>query len=552
MPTRIRRRLRALALIGAAALLAVTCGRLGVTAPATAHAATTLSAADASACSLPHQVLLRVWRGFRADRSGDLLIVPKPFYYIDGGRSHSTPWPYTQDIPMLWYGPSFVPAQGAVNRPVQMVDVAPTMADLLHFDGFHAPDGKSMTEAVDPQAPTPKLIVVVVWDAGGRDVLNQWPDSWPNLKALIPKGTWYEHATVGSSPSVTPPSHANLGTGAYPFRHGEMDNQDRINGTIVGSFSKGPALLAEPTLADIYDLAMGNRPKVGIVATIPEHMGMIGHGSFWQGGDKDVAVLSALLSEEGAESKEWNLPRTMSPYFRFPAYVRDLPSLSTYLDYADAIDGVRDGLWRGHTFAAQKSGFDTPARIPYETRAIQDVITREGFGADGTPDLLFTNYKLIDEIGHEYFSTSLEMKDSVQAQDEMLPGFIDFLNRQVGRDRWVMLVTADHGHVPDPAVSGGFSIKSTTLESQLNARFGAGAVDKIRPTQIYMHMDVLANGGFTLDDVSSFLLGVTKGDNRPPPQVVPADQAHDPVFDAAFPGADLTSLPCLPEARAAA
>ena len=44
-----------------------------------------------------------------------------------------------------------------------------------------------------------------------------------------------------------------------------------------------------PTLADLYDRAMGNKPIVGMVATVDIHLGMIGHGCFWNGGDQDIA-----------------------------------------------------------------------------------------------------------------------------------------------------------------------------------------------------------------------------------------------------------------------
>ena len=38
---------------------------------------------------------------------------------------------------------------------------------------------------------------------------------------------------------------------------------------------------------------------------------------------------------------------------------------------------------------------------------------REGFGADDVPDLLYINYKLVDEIGHLYSMNAAEMRDAV-------------------------------------------------------------------------------------------------------------------------------------------
>jgi hypothetical protein len=40
---------------------------------------------------------------------------------------------------------------------------------------------------------------------------------------MIPKGIWFDHASVGSSPSITPATHATLGTGAFPMHTGQTD-----------------------------------------------------------------------------------------------------------------------------------------------------------------------------------------------------------------------------------------------------------------------------------------------------------------------------------------
>jgi predicted AlkP superfamily pyrophosphatase or phosphodiesterase len=426
-----------------------------------------------------------------------------------------------------------------------MVDVSPTMARLLHFADFHAPDGHVMPGVASAGSPVPRLMLVVVWDGGGRDVLGLWPDAWPHLKRIIPDGVWFDRATVGSSPSVTPPSHADLGTGAYPMHHGMLDLYQRMGGVVIKAIRRGPAELLKPTLADVYDAANGNRPKVGLVASMGEHMGMIGHGSWRKGGDRDVAVLSQrdLHSDQSAN---WALPALFQRYFRFPTYVTKLPAISTYFPYADALDGTQDGRWRGHSFSSLVDGWDTPARIPYETRVIERVISHEGFGSDSIPDLLLTNYQLIDEIGHKFFSNDVEMRDALVAQDAGLPNLIRFLNSRVGTGKWVMLITADHGHQQDPRKSGGFSINELRLKQQLGAKFGSEAVQKIRPTQIFVDPAQLRVAGHTLREMSNYLLSYTKGDSDP---AAPSDQRGQMVFAAALPSWMLGQLPCLPEAR---
>ena len=107
-------------------------------------------------------------------------------------------------------------ARGSVDRPVTLAGIAPTVAELLHFDGYRAIDGQPMARPSSPRDAMPKLVVTMVWDAGGINVLDEWPGRHPYLDKLIEKGTWYEDASVGSSPTSTAQVHATIGTGAFP------------------------------------------------------------------------------------------------------------------------------------------------------------------------------------------------------------------------------------------------------------------------------------------------------------------------------------------------
>lgn len=517
-----------------------------------------MRAAIRSACSIPHEWLLRTWRGYRADRGPNLQILPAFPNFIGSGYPHVGPWPYDQNVPVLWYGPGYIRPVGSIPRPVTLVDVAPTQADLLNFD-FPAPDGRPMTEALVPRADRPappQLIVTLVWDSAGRNVLATWPKEWPYLRSLIPQGAWYDRASVGSSPSSTAQDHVNIGTGAYPRASGIIAHHMRIGDQIVGPFINGPDLLLRPTLADLYDRSTGGAALVGEVATVNIHLGMIGHGSMWGGGDKDSLILREQpgASTQGAEGGSWNIPSADQRDFSFPSWVQDLPPLSADFKTADAADGTFDGTWRGNVIADQKGGFDTPARIPNQTRLIEALIKRQRFGKDDVPDLLMINYKLIDEVGHIWTMNSQEMRDSVRIQDQYLKVLIDFLNQQVGKNRWAMVVTADHGAVPNVKVSGAFQISSGMVLNALNGKFDTDgddvpAIEQIYQTGAFVNTDELRQNGFTLADVAQYVTtltqGQTAGQDVPP---APGNE-NEPAFQAAFPSEIMQDLPCLPEAR---
>jgi hypothetical protein len=490
-------------------------------------------------------------------RSGDIQIIPKYPNFVNGGLTHATPYPYTQDVPLFIYGPGYV-RPGVYRNPVTLADVAPTTGELVKFP-FRAPDGSAQTQALLPAdaRPLPRLVVTLVWDSGGMDVLDRWKRDWPYLRALLPHGAWFSDVTVGSSPSNTPTGHSIIGTGAFPRHSGFVDEYIRVNGRIQKPNENGPQFLVEPTLADLYDLDHGNRPLVGGVATLAAHIMMMGHGAGWYGGDRDIAVTRELTngSTAGAESTSWNLTPDMAPFYRLPAYVNQLPGIGAYTRALDQADGKIDGKWRSNSIEQLAGGFDTPARTPYQTRLIETLVEREGFGRDDVPDLLYLNYKAIDTIGHLFSADSLEMSDALRYQDEALRQFVAFLDRVVGKGRWAMVLTADHGTQRDPAVSGAFMIDINKLTSLLQHRFDddqdhVALFEKIRPTEIWVNQGELSDNGFTLDDVSRYIDSLTqeqtyKNANTPAP-----GHEQDRVFSAAFPSSMLSRLPCLPQARA--
>ena len=508
------------------------------------------------ACSLPHQWLLRTWRGYMEGRSAELQILPIEPNFVGSGLPHVGPWPYAQDVPMFWYGPGHIAPTGRVERPVTLAGIAPTQGELLGFP-FRTPDGSPMREAVAGNPDPPRLILTVVWDAAGRNVLERWPDDWPYLRSLIPEGTWYERATVGSSPTSTAQTHATIGTGTFPDDHGVVAHRLRIGGELTTPWKLGPTYLIDPTLGDLYDVSMGNEPIVGELGTVSIHLGMLGHGAMWGGGDRDIAVIREKVGAEtlGAEGFEWNLTPVLRPFYRFPDYINDVPGFEEDVRAVDAADGRIDGRWRENEIAPLLQGFDTPARIPYQTRVLMELIEREGFGADEVPDLLFVNFKMIDYISHVWTVNSPEMQDAVRGQDEQLEVLVDFLDQTVGEGEWALVLTADHGSIPDPEVSGAFAISVTPIVNGINAAFDRDGddtkvVELVQPTQIFIDEAELAENGRTLEEISEWIMGLTKADVAFPDVTVPPDEADDPVFQAAFPSSLMRELPCLPEARA--
>lgn len=83
------------------------------------------------------QVLL----SFNSERSPDLVVVPKPYYFQkDFGITHGAPYNYDTHVPLLWYGVG-VP-RGERTERIGVDDLAPTLSHLLGLPAPPLADGK--------------------------------------------------------------------------------------------------------------------------------------------------------------------------------------------------------------------------------------------------------------------------------------------------------------------------------------------------------------------------------------------------------------------------
>src|SRR5918995_2942575 len=167
-------------------------------------------------CELPVRYLELIRRGDFPGRSPDIAVVHAApnFFGSFAVTSHSGPWRYLQKVPLLFYGPGFIRSQGEISldREVTVADLAPTLADLLDVEWPDDREGRALEEVLVPREERPgrpKMILVVVWDGGGWNVLTRWPGAWHQVRNLMKEGTSVAGTSVGSSPSVTPAIHAS-------------------------------------------------------------------------------------------------------------------------------------------------------------------------------------------------------------------------------------------------------------------------------------------------------------------------------------------------------
>jgi hypothetical protein len=111
-----------------------------------------ISGADLAAGHVPDDPIFRqVLRNFNPKRSGDIYIVHDPHWVPTGTGdvavvNHGSPWRYDTFVPIIFAGKS-VPAQ-RVSRPVEAIDIAPTLAAYLGSEPPSGSVGKALAEVL--------------------------------------------------------------------------------------------------------------------------------------------------------------------------------------------------------------------------------------------------------------------------------------------------------------------------------------------------------------------------------------------------------------------
>ncbi len=466
---------------------------------------------EAMATDLGSEYMELVRRTFIPRRAGDLQLLLGPYNSAnypqesialvprDPRTSHASVWMYLQRIPLLVHAPGLVVA-GDSDERVTLADLAPTTAQQIGFDAWPTDrGGRPLPLATTRSLRRPKVVVTYVIDGGGWNVLDAFPDDWPELKELMGESANFRNAITGSFPAVTACAHASIGTGTFPNQHGITghnirDEQGIVRKAFVSPGRAEPGDIWVPTLSDLWHEQTG--AWVGEIGYQVWHLGMMGYGGRDRAGD-DLPV-GVFWDEDGSET--W---RPHNPdLYRLPA---SMPSPEDYQRY---VDEFADPGWDAEfTPTGRASPCCRPPIVRYQGDLIEGAFDSEPIGRTDTTDLLYTTYKSPDYTGHTYGMGSKWTGLQLAAVDEQLGRLRRMLDERFPGE-YVLIVTADHGQCPLPDSVGGVRLDPIQLERFIESRFSSmtGVVESVVPSEVFLNVGRLRdNGGATIEDVAASL-----------------------------------------------
>ena len=91
--------------------------------------------------------------GFYGPRSGDLIVLPEPYYLFDAaGTTHGTPYTYDTHVPVMFLGTGI--KAGRYSERIAVNDIAPTLSEILGIAQPAGSVGRVLSEILAGEGPT--------------------------------------------------------------------------------------------------------------------------------------------------------------------------------------------------------------------------------------------------------------------------------------------------------------------------------------------------------------------------------------------------------------
>ena len=324
----------------------------------------------------------------------------------------------------------------------------------------------------------PKLVIGIVVDQMRYDYLFRFWDKYTEngFRRLVNKGFVLKNVNYNYVPTYTGPGHASIYTGSTPSINGIVGNnwydknlkrivncvEDTTTspvGTKALSSRMSPRRMLTTTISD--ELRLSNNMKSKAIGIALKDRGAIlpaGHtanAAYWLDKESSNWVTSSYYMNELPQwvqnfnsknyadellKEKWN---TLLPIEK---YTESSPD---HVAYEGAYSGEKTPVFPHDLPTLKSEDKELIKKVPMGNTLTKDfaeaAMRGEQLGKGSATDFLAVSFSSPDYIGHQFGINSIEIEDTYLRLDRDLAEFFDFLEKWVGRNNYLLFLTADHG-----------------------------------------------------------------------------------------------------------
>ncbi len=329
----------------------------------------------------------------------------------------------------------------------------------------------------------PSLVLLIVVDQLRGDMPESYlPRFGPRgVRYFFDNGVVYRNAFYSSGATSTGPGHATIVTGATPARHGIVGNRwidpeshrevycaaDKAHHVLGerGPHLAGtsPAHLTAESFGDVLIKDSGGKSRVFSVSVKDRSAifmgGRLGK-AFWYSRQTGHFVTSSYYFDDNPDwltrwnaarpadrwrDRQWNLMQPREQY-RF-AQRDDQPWERNYRGLGRVFPHGFDSVAEGSYYTVLRY---TPFADELIVEFVAELFASVGMGQGPGTDVLAVSLSATDRIGHIFGPDSLEAEDNLLRVDAQLALLFDIVDRHVGLENTLAILSADHGITSAP------------------------------------------------------------------------------------------------------
>ena len=409
--------------------------------------------------------------------------------------------------------------------------------------------------------PQPKLVLQITVDALRGDLPQRFSNVLGDggFRYLMEQGIHYSAAHYQHANTETIVGHASLATGTVPAAHGmvanvwfdreldrlvyniedpdyhlltvgaDVDDKTEIDPTQRAAKVDGrsPKNILTSTFSDEMAVHFAGQSKIFAVSVKDRGaVSLAGHAgkAFWFSKASGEFVTSNYYYRQYPDwVNEWNVRKPAAAYAG-KSWSLMHPQAKYLFGAVDDRDYETDFPGFGRTFPHAYGNADdkyfttrltlSPAGDELTLDFAKTLLLNEQLGEDEVPDYLAISFSSTDYVGHLFGASSLETEDNIARLDRTLADLFSFIDKEVGLENTLIVLSADHGQPEAPGylhemgIDNAHYFDTGTLDKTpaimaLKKQFGLGEelIEAFYQPYLYLNQDLIRAKGLNQAEV---------------------------------------------------